>query len=149
MSSGSLSEELSRKLFAYTAMAEDIERIGDHCVNLADLARNKNDRRIEFSKGGVRRARGDQQAQPGEPCRCHKTPGQRRKGRDPGHQRPGGKDRPCRVGRPGKTPGKISQESAMRRRARSTLKCWSTWSGSPIIARTSPNTWRHSVLRLA
>jgi len=50
LSSGSLSEELSRKLFAYTAMAEDIERIGDHCVNLADLARNKNNRQIEFSK---------------------------------------------------------------------------------------------------
>lgn len=50
VSSGSLSEEHSRKLFAYTAMAEDIERIGDHCVNLADLARNKNERRIEFSR---------------------------------------------------------------------------------------------------
>jgi len=50
VSSGSLSEEHSRKLFAFTAMAEDIERIGDHCVNLADLARNKNDRQIEFSK---------------------------------------------------------------------------------------------------
>ncbi len=50
LSSGSLSEELSRKLFAFTAMSEDIERIGDHCVNLADLARNKNDRGIEFSR---------------------------------------------------------------------------------------------------
>jgi phosphate:Na+ symporter len=50
VSGGSLSEEHSRKLFAFTAMAEDIERIGDHCVNLADLARNKNDCRIEFSK---------------------------------------------------------------------------------------------------
>lgn len=50
VSGGSLSEEHSRKLFAYTAMAEDIERIGDHCVNLADLARNKNQRRIEFSQ---------------------------------------------------------------------------------------------------
>jgi phosphate:Na+ symporter len=46
----SLSEEHSRKLFAYTAMAEDIERIGDHCVNLADLARDKNERHIEFTK---------------------------------------------------------------------------------------------------
>lgn len=50
VSSGSLSEEHSRKLFAYTAMAEDIERIGDHCVNLAQLARDKNDRQIEFSQ---------------------------------------------------------------------------------------------------
>lgn len=50
VSGGSLSEEHSRKLFAYTAMAQDIERIGDHCVNLADLAHNKNQRRIEFSQ---------------------------------------------------------------------------------------------------
>lgn len=50
LSCGSLSEELSRKLFAYTAMAEDIERIGDHCVNLVELARDKNERQIKFSE---------------------------------------------------------------------------------------------------
>lgn len=50
VSSGRLSEEHSRRLFAYTAMAENIERIGDHCVNLAELARDKNDRNIDFSK---------------------------------------------------------------------------------------------------
>lgn len=50
VSSGRLSEEHSRRLFAYTAMAENIERIGDHCVNLAELARDKNDRDIDFSK---------------------------------------------------------------------------------------------------
>ncbi len=44
-----LNPELPGKLFAYTAIAEDIERIADHCTNLADLARNKMKMSIKFS----------------------------------------------------------------------------------------------------
>ena len=50
LSNDSLSENLSRKLFAYTAMTDDIERIGDHCVNLSELAQRKKDDDIEFSE---------------------------------------------------------------------------------------------------
>lgn len=50
LSNSALSQELSQKLFAFTAMAEDIERIADHCVNLADLARQKKDGKIGFTR---------------------------------------------------------------------------------------------------
>jgi len=45
-----ISPNLSKKLFAYTAMTNDIERIGDHCVNLVGLSENKNQMETEFSK---------------------------------------------------------------------------------------------------
>jgi phosphate:Na+ symporter len=44
-----LSPELSKKLFAYTAMVDDIERLGDHTVTFANLCRVKSRRQIAFS----------------------------------------------------------------------------------------------------
>jgi phosphate:Na+ symporter len=46
------SEELSKRLFTYTAMVDDIERIGDHAMILAKLAAEKHQRRLEFSERG-------------------------------------------------------------------------------------------------
>ncbi|MFA7465123.1 MAG: Na/Pi cotransporter family protein [Syntrophales bacterium] len=48
-----LSAENSKKLFSYTAMADDIERIGDHSVNLVELAHQKHRRDIQFSVMGM------------------------------------------------------------------------------------------------
>jgi phosphate:Na+ symporter len=47
-----LSPALSRKLFTYTAMANDIERIGDHAVILAKLASNKYQAEVSFTEMG-------------------------------------------------------------------------------------------------
>jgi phosphate:Na+ symporter len=47
-----LSPELSQKLFTYTAMANDIERIGDHAVILAKLASNKYQAEVSFTEMG-------------------------------------------------------------------------------------------------
>ncbi len=47
-----LSPVLSRKLFTYTAMANDIERIGDHAVILAKLASNKYQAEVSFTEMG-------------------------------------------------------------------------------------------------
>jgi phosphate:Na+ symporter len=47
-----LSPALSRKLFTYTAMANDIERIGDHAVILAKLASNKHQAEVSFTEMG-------------------------------------------------------------------------------------------------
>ena len=49
ISCGELSPALSKKLFAYTAMVDDIERIGNHVVHLANLCRVKFRRQIAFS----------------------------------------------------------------------------------------------------
>jgi phosphate:Na+ symporter len=49
VSAGPLSQALSTKLFLYTAMVDDIERIGDHAINLVDLSRHKYRRRISFT----------------------------------------------------------------------------------------------------
>ena len=49
-----LSPELSQKLFTYTAMANDIERIGDHAVILAKLASNKYQAEVSFTEMGRR-----------------------------------------------------------------------------------------------
>jgi phosphate:Na+ symporter len=46
-------EVLSKRLFAYTAMVDDVERIGDHAVILAKLASEKHERKIEFSERGM------------------------------------------------------------------------------------------------
>jgi phosphate:Na+ symporter len=47
-----LSPEFSQKLFTYTAMADDIERIGDHAVLLAKLASNKYQAEVSFTEMG-------------------------------------------------------------------------------------------------
>ncbi len=47
-----LSPPLSKKLFTYTAMANDIERIGDHAVILAKLATNKYQAKVSFTEMG-------------------------------------------------------------------------------------------------
>ena len=52
VSTGRLSQELSTRLFAFTAMVDDIERIGDHAVNLADFARHKGLHHINFTEMG-------------------------------------------------------------------------------------------------
>jgi phosphate:Na+ symporter len=41
LSSGSLSQEQTRRLFAYSGMVDDIERIADHAVDVIKLARSK------------------------------------------------------------------------------------------------------------
>ncbi len=50
--SDSLSEDLSRVFFSYSAMVDDIEKIADHAVNLANLTKQKYDRKISFTKWG-------------------------------------------------------------------------------------------------
>ncbi|MDI9569308.1 MAG: Na/Pi cotransporter family protein [Pseudomonadota bacterium] len=45
-----LSPALSGRLFAYTAMADDIERMANHMINLLSLSREKQRRRIEFTR---------------------------------------------------------------------------------------------------
>jgi phosphate:Na+ symporter len=49
ISAQSLSEQFSKKIFAYTAMTNDIERIGSHALCINTLAFHKADRRIIFS----------------------------------------------------------------------------------------------------
>jgi phosphate:Na+ symporter len=44
-----LTPEQSRKLFAYTAMADDVERIGDHAVRLAELSKRRYHLKAEFT----------------------------------------------------------------------------------------------------
>ncbi len=44
---------LSKRLFIYTAMVDDVERIADHAVILAKLAGEKEARAIEFSDRGM------------------------------------------------------------------------------------------------
>lgn len=58
ISCNDLSEDLSQKLFAFTAMVDDIERIGDHTAYIALLARDKRLRRISFSEEGKRELAG-------------------------------------------------------------------------------------------
>lgn len=52
LSSCKLTESQTRRLFAYTAMADDIERIGDHAINIVELARSKHYRNILFTQQG-------------------------------------------------------------------------------------------------
>ncbi|MBN1614565.1 MAG: Na/Pi cotransporter family protein [Deltaproteobacteria bacterium] len=47
-----LSEPLSTRLFVYTGMVDDIERIGDHANDLASLSKDKQTRDISFSEAG-------------------------------------------------------------------------------------------------
>jgi phosphate:Na+ symporter len=52
ISAGQLSVRLSKKLFAYTAIADDIESIGNHVILIADLAVQKANKKIIFSESG-------------------------------------------------------------------------------------------------
>ena len=45
-----LSAERSQRLFAYAAIVDDIERLGDHIVTIADLCRVKSRRQIAFGR---------------------------------------------------------------------------------------------------
>lgn len=54
MSAQKLSEQYSKHIFAYTAMTNDIERIGTHALCINKLAFQKADRRILFSFPGER-----------------------------------------------------------------------------------------------
>jgi phosphate:Na+ symporter len=46
------STQLSEKVFAFTAIAGDIESIGNHVVWIAELATQKADRKIKFTESG-------------------------------------------------------------------------------------------------
>ena len=50
ISRGGLSADLSRKLFAYSGISDDIERIGNHAVYVVDLARERHRGNIEFTR---------------------------------------------------------------------------------------------------
>lgn len=52
VSAQQLSTYLSKRIFAYTAMANDIESIGRHVVSISDLAVQKADKKIKFSQCG-------------------------------------------------------------------------------------------------
>lgn len=47
-----LTPQFSKILFAYTAMANDIQRMGNHIERMSDLAARKNVRKIKFSAAG-------------------------------------------------------------------------------------------------
>ncbi|MCX7981770.1 MAG: Na/Pi cotransporter family protein [Syntrophales bacterium] len=49
ISTQELSSSLAGKLFAYTAMADDIERMSNHMVSIVELSRQKARRRIAFT----------------------------------------------------------------------------------------------------
>jgi len=46
------SRDMSRRLFTYTAMVDDVERIGNHIVRLIDSARDKKKSNVVFSAEG-------------------------------------------------------------------------------------------------
>ena len=48
-----LSPEQSRKLFAFTAMVDDVERIGDHAVRLAELSKGKYYNHVKYTDTAV------------------------------------------------------------------------------------------------
>jgi phosphate:Na+ symporter len=52
ISSGDLSPDLYKKLFAFSGMVDDIERMGDHSVDLMKLCRVKHQRNMEFTGSG-------------------------------------------------------------------------------------------------
>ena len=49
VSCSALSGKASRRLFAFSAVVDDIERIGDRAVNLAGLAKFKHESKADFS----------------------------------------------------------------------------------------------------
>jgi len=56
------SDDQSKKLFVYTAMADDLERIGDHISGLGFLVRDRHKRGIAFSTPGIKEMAEIQQA---------------------------------------------------------------------------------------
>jgi len=52
ISSGGLSQPLTKRLFAFSSFTYDIERIGDRSVNLAEMAEQKYKRRAHFTAAG-------------------------------------------------------------------------------------------------
>lgn len=50
ISCGNLSQPLTKRLFAFSSFAYDIERIGDRSVNLAELAEQKHGRKASFTE---------------------------------------------------------------------------------------------------
>lgn len=52
ISARQLSAKLSQKLFVYTAIADDIESIGNHVIWITDLALQKAGEKIKFSESG-------------------------------------------------------------------------------------------------
>lgn len=50
ISCGELSQPLTKRLFAFSAFAYDIERMGDRSVNLAELAEQKHKRKAHFTQ---------------------------------------------------------------------------------------------------
>jgi len=52
ISCGELSPALTKKLFAFSSFTSDIERIGDHAVNIVELAESKQKRHVLFSEPG-------------------------------------------------------------------------------------------------
>jgi len=53
ISCGQLSSTLSKKLFAFSTIVYDIERIGDHSLNIVELAESKYLRRAKFSQAAM------------------------------------------------------------------------------------------------
>lgn len=52
ISARQISVKLSQKIFAYTAIADDIESIGNHVILITDLVLQKTAKKIEFSEKG-------------------------------------------------------------------------------------------------
>jgi phosphate:Na+ symporter len=52
LSNSELSPSLSHRLFAYTAMVDDVERIGDHAVVISRIAKKMHVLHVEFSNEG-------------------------------------------------------------------------------------------------
>ena len=52
VSAQNLSSAYSKKVFSYTAMTNDIERMGKHVLNISELAKQKGDHNIKFSQCG-------------------------------------------------------------------------------------------------
>ena len=48
------SAQISKKVFSFTAIAGDIESIGNHVVWIAELAAQKNERKIKFTENGMK-----------------------------------------------------------------------------------------------
>ncbi|MCX7856607.1 MAG: Na/Pi cotransporter family protein [Deltaproteobacteria bacterium] len=54
VSSFEMTEEQTRRLFAYTVVVHSIERIGDHALNISEIAEIKKERRTFFSDAAIR-----------------------------------------------------------------------------------------------
>jgi phosphate:Na+ symporter len=54
ISSGDLTPDLSKKLFAFSVIVDDIERIGDRSTNLVELSESRNRRNAAFSEEALK-----------------------------------------------------------------------------------------------